>query len=143
MKAGAQSARLPLAGRRVLVSRARKQAGALSSELRDLGARVLEIPFIEIRPPRSFDALDTALRHVDNYDWLVLTSVNGVQALFARLEKLKLGRQALAHLKVAAIGPATKREIEKHGLRVRVVPQEYVAESVVDALHGKVNGQRV
>src|SRR5512138_838987 len=128
MKAGAQSARSPLAGRRVLVSRARKQAGALSGELRKLGARVLEIPFIEIRPPRSFRPLDAALRHLENYDWLVLTSVNGVQALFTRMEKLRPDPAALAHLKLAAIGPATKREIEKHGLRVHVVPQEYVAE---------------
>jgi uroporphyrinogen-III synthase len=143
MKTAAQPARLPLAGRRVIVSRARKQAGALSGELRNLGARVLEIPFIEIRPPRSYRPLDAALGHIGNYDWLVLTSVNGVQALFARLAKLKLSAEWLVPLKLAAIGPATKREIEKHGLRVRVVPQEYVAESVVDALRGKVKGQRV
>ncbi len=143
MSAATKPARFPLAGRRVLVSRARKQAGALSGELRKLGARVLEIPFIEIRPPRTYHPLEAALRHVGNYDWLILTSVNGVQALFARAEKLKLGAQAFAGVRIAAIGPATKREIEKHGLRVGVMPEEYVAESVVDALHGEVKGQRV
>ncbi len=135
--------RLPLAGRRVLVSRARKQAGALSVELRKLGARVLEIPFIEIRPPRSYRPLDEALLRIGNYDWLVLTSSNGVQALFARLERLRLSAEWLTPVKLAAIGPATKREIANHGLRVHVVPREYVAESVVDALHGKVRGKRV
>ncbi len=143
MKAAAQKAPLPLAGKRVLVSRARGQAGALSAKLRELGARVLEIPFIEIRPPRSYRPLDDALRHVTSYDWLILTSVNGVQALFARLQKLRMAPQDLSSLKIAAIGPATRREIEQHGLRVRVMPQEYVAESVVEALRAKVKGKRV
>ena len=71
----------------MLVSRARKQAGALSSALRELGCEVIEIPFIEIRKPTSYQPLDTALRNLASYDWLILTSVNGVEALFARMEK--------------------------------------------------------
>ena len=134
---------LPLAGCRVLVSRARKQAGALSSALRDLGCRVIEIPFIEIRRPRSYAALDTALQNAADYDWLILTSVNGVEALFSRIKQRRLDKVALAHLKVAAIGPATKRAIEENGLMVRVTPKEYVAESVVSALRGRVKGKRV
>src|ERR1700756_2127560 len=74
----------PLQGVRVLVGRARHQAGALSTELRKLGAQVLEIPFIEIRKPRSFHPLDAALKKLTSYDWLILTSVNGVEAMFAR-----------------------------------------------------------
>ncbi len=127
----------------MLVGRARKQAGALSSQLRGLGARVVEIPFIEIRPPRSYRPLDDALRHIGNYDWLILTSVNGVQALVTRMQKLRLAPELLGGVRIAAIGPATRREIEKHGLRVRVMPREYVAESVVDALQGKVKEKRV
>src|SRR5579863_3715427 len=80
----------PLQGVRVLVGRARHQAGALSAELRKLGAQVLEIPFIEIRNPRSFRPLDSALKNLNTYDWLILTSVNGVEAMWARLEKLRL-----------------------------------------------------
>src|ERR1700759_461845 len=76
---------LPLAGCRVLVSRAKQQAGALSSALRELGCEVIEIPFIEIRAPRSYQPLDAALRNLAQYDWLILTSVNGVDALFDRL----------------------------------------------------------
>src|SRR3954469_23181970 len=76
----------PLAGWRVLVSRPKKQAGALSDELRVKGAEVLEIPFIEIRPPRSYRPLNEALRLTTEYDWLILTSVNGVQSFFEQLE---------------------------------------------------------
>ena len=133
----------PLAGCRVLVSRARKQAGALSSQLRELGCGVIEIPFIEIRKPSSYKPLDTALRNLAGYDWLILTSVNGVEALFARLGKLKLNRGALSHLKIAAIGPATKKAIEAHDVHVQVTPKEYVAESVVSALHRRVKGKRI
>jgi uroporphyrinogen-III synthase len=133
----------PLAGCRVLVSRARKQAGALSSQLRELGCGVIEIPFIEIRKPSSYKPLDTALRNLAGYDWLILTSVNGVEALFARLGRLKLNRGALSHLKIAAIGPATKKAIEAHDVHVQVTPKEYVAESVVSALHRRVKGKRI
>jgi uroporphyrinogen-III synthase len=133
----------PLSGCRVLVSRAKKQAGALSSTLKELGCQVIEIPFIEIRKPSSFAALDIVLHNLANYDWLILTSVNGVEALFERMTKYRLDNRALAHLKIAAIGPATKKAIEKHGLKVTVTPKEYVAESVVASLHKRVKGKRV
>lgn len=133
----------PLAGQRVLVGRARKQAGALSEGLRELGAEVLEIPFIEIRPPRSYQPLDKALRNLAEYDWLILTSVNGVDAFWERVRKLRLNRRKLGHLKIAAIGPATKKAIESRGLNVDVVPEEYVAESVVRSLRDQVVGTRI
>jgi uroporphyrinogen-III synthase len=155
---------------RVLVGRARHQAGALSVELRKLGAQVIEIPFIEIRKPRSFQPLDSALKNLGTYDWMILTSVNGVEAMWARIEKLQISidrhqksseregheftraangdfrKRASApegHLRVAAIGPATKKAIEQRGLKVDVVPKEYVAESVVRSLKSKVKGKRV
>jgi uroporphyrinogen-III synthase len=133
----------PLAGCRVLVSRARKQAGALSSTLKAMGCEVIEIPFIEIRKPSSYKPLDTALRNIAEYDWLILTSVNGVTAMIERMAKRRVDKAALAHLKVAAIGPATKSSIEKHGLAVTATPKEYVAESVVNMLQTKVKGKRV
>jgi uroporphyrinogen-III synthase len=133
----------PLHGIRVLVGRARHQAGALSVQLRKLGANVLEIPFIEIRKPRSFKPLDSTLRNLASYDWLILTSVNGVEAMWERLGKLGLTKKSLGHLKIAAIGPATKKSIEKRGSRVDVMPEEYVAESVVKSLREQVNGKRV
>jgi uroporphyrinogen-III synthase len=154
----------PLAGVRVLVGRARHQAGALSTELRKLGATVIEIPFIEIRKPRSFKALDSALKNLRDYDWLILTSVNGVEAMWERMDKLKINLKnaregheftravkarkqnpgsAAAGLHIAAIGPATKKAIEQRGAKVDVVPEEYVAESVVQSLRRQVKGKRL
>jgi uroporphyrinogen-III synthase len=134
---------LPLAGLRIVVGRARHQASALSSGLRELGAEVIEIPFIEIRKPRSYQPLDTALKNLQDYDWLILTSVNGADALWKRIRKLRLTKRHFKHLKVAAIGPATKKAIEKRGIKVNVVPEEYVAESVVESLRDQVAGKRV
>jgi uroporphyrinogen-III synthase len=133
----------PLRGTRILVGRARHQAGSLSSSLRSLGARVIEIPFIEIRKPSSFAPMDEALKNLNRYDWLILTSANGVEAMWQRLRRLRIARREMNHLQIAAIGPATKRAIVKHGLQVKMVPEEYVAESVVKGLKDKVNGKRV
>ena len=127
----------------MLVGRARHQASALSAGLKELGAEVIEIPFIEIRPARSYKPFDSALKKISRYDWLILTSVNGVEALEARLQSLKMSPQALAKLNIAAIGPSTRAAVEKLGLKVQIVPKQYVAESVVESLRGKVDGKRV
>jgi uroporphyrinogen-III synthase len=142
-KQSAGRPRRPLKDVRVLVGRARHQAGALSKELRKLGATVIEIPFIEIRKPRSFKPLDSALKNLGAYDWLILTSMNGVESMWERLAKLRLPKTNLKHLRIAAIGPATKRAIEQRGGKVDVVPKEYVAESVVRSLRRRVKGKRV
>src|SRR5271170_611810 len=133
----------PLAGTRILVGRARHQAGSLSASLRGLGASVIEIPFIEIRKPQSYGSLDDALKNIKTYDWLILTSANGVEAMWERVRKLRITRKNLEHLQIAAIGPATKAAIVKHGLKVKMVPEEYVAESVVKGLRDKAKGKRV
>ena len=133
----------PLTACRILVGRARHQASALSSQLRKLGAVVIEIPFLEIRKPRSFRPLDYALNDIFAYDWLILTSVNGVDAMWQRMDKLGVTRRSLRHLQVAAIGPATSKAIEKRGVKVNLVPEEYVAESVVESLRSQVAGKRI
>jgi uroporphyrinogen-III synthase len=133
----------PLAGVRVLVGRARQQASVLSVGLKALGAEVIEIPFIEIRKLRSYAAFDAALKQIAKYDWLILTSVNGVDALAERLRRRRIAMATLQHLQIAAIGPATRGGIGKLGLKVAVVPPRYIAESVVESLRGKVEGKRV
>jgi uroporphyrinogen-III synthase len=133
----------PLEGWRILVSRAREQAGALSEGLRALGAEIYEIPFIEIRPPRSYKSLDESLKLVSEYEWLVLTSVNGVRAMFDRMALLNISKRVLAHLNIAAIGQATRAAVEREGLKVAITPKEYVAESIVESLSDKVRGKRV
>lgn len=134
---------LPLAGKRIVITRAYHQAAAMARELQALGATVISIPTIEIRPPQSFQPLDKALGKVQKYDWLIVTSVNGVQALKKRLDKAGVSPSALRHLSIAAIGPATRDEILALGLTVKVMPGEYVAESVVAALREQVKGKSV
>ena len=108
----------------MLVGRAKHQAGALSAELRKRGAEVLEIPFIEIRKPKSFKPLDAALKSLGTYDWLILTSVNGVEAMWERMSKLRLNKTLCSPmLRIAAIGPATKKAIEQRGDESRRRPQ--------------------
>lgn len=112
---------LPLAGRRVLVTRAKTQAGTLSAKLRSLGADVIELPVID------FEALDFEAPDWASYDWAIFTSANAVEFFFRRA-------QAAAGPKLCAIGPATAAALEALGLKPAVVPDEYIAESVVAVL---------
>jgi uroporphyrinogen-III synthase len=128
----------PLGGWRVLITRASGQAFALAEPLRQRGADVLEVPTIEIHGTGSYAALDHALLKIDHYDTLILTSVNGVEALFARYNRMGLPIADMQHLLVVAIGPATARAIQSEGVGVSLVPEKYVAESVVEALRGKL-----
>jgi uroporphyrinogen-III synthase len=132
-----------LAGLRILVGRTHHQASALSTGLKELGAEVIEIPFIEIRPPKSYKPLDSALQRIGDHDWLILTSVNGVEALAGRMKRLRIQPEKLKQLSIAAIGPATSNAVEELGLKVKVIPKQYVAESVVESLRGKVEEKRV
>ncbi len=134
---------LPLAGKTILVTRARHQAGKLSEELRARGATVVEIPAIEIVPPESYAELDGALRNLSQYQWLIVTSANGVEALRGRMERLEVDAGALGHLRIAAVGSATAQALEDLGLKVAVTPKEYVAESLVEALGEQARGKRV
>ena len=137
--------RRPLFGRRVVVTRARAQAGELSRALEALGAEVFEFPTIEIQPPEDFGLLDEAIRGLDSFDWVVFTSVNGVEAFVERLGRHGLDLRAVPRqAKVAAIGPATAGRVEEAGLRVDVTPEEYRAEALIEALEGdSLEGKRV
>jgi uroporphyrinogen-III synthase len=127
-----------LIGWRILVTRASKQAFGLSEPLRELGATVIEIPTIQIRSTGSYDPLDHALLKIDHYDTLILTSVNGVEVLFERYNSMGLPVENMKHLLVVAIGPATAAAIQSEGLSVSLVPEKYVAESVIEALREKI-----
>ena len=97
---------LPLAGRRVLVTRAAHQAGKLSNELRARGAEPVEVPVLEVCPPESYEPLDRALRQLGSYDWLILTSANTVQAIAERAAALGLVFAPLDSVKIAVVGTA-------------------------------------
>lgn len=134
---------LPLAGRRILVTRAAHQAGKLSEGLRAQGAEPVEVPVVEIQLPASFDALDKALRQFDRYDWLILTSANTVRALAERAAALGLALAQPTGLQVAAVGEATADAARKAGFRVAFVPEAYKAESLVEGMSDQVTGKRV
>jgi len=131
---------LPLAGRRVLVTRAAHQASKLSQGLLALGAEPVEVPVIEIRPPASFKPLDAALRQLDSYHWLILTSANVVRVLQELSATLGISLSRRASLHVAAVGSATAKAAIDAGIKVDFIPESYVAESLVEGLLGKVNG---
>jgi len=140
---------LPLASRRVLVTRAIHQAGKLSEGLRALGAEPVEVPVLEIRPPESFAALDEALGRLDagrdsqRFDWLILTSANTVAAVVERCRVLGLDVSEMKQLRVAAVGSATAEAARKADFRVTVVPESYNSEGVVAALGNSILGKRV
>lgn len=124
----------PLAGKRIVVTRASHQAGQLSAELVKLGAKVIEIPAIEILPPASFEPLDAALGNLGLYQWLIVTSTNTVRTIQDRCAALNLAPASFSHLKIVAIGASTARALDEAGLVVSVTPKEYVAESLLGAL---------
>ncbi len=134
---------LLLAGKRVLVTRALHQTGKLSDGLRALGAEPVEVPVLEIRTPVSFAPLDAALRRLNDYDWLVLTSANSVRALVTRAAALGIALPEPGSIKVASVGDATAHATRDAGLRVTFVPVTYVAESLVEGLVGGLQGQRI
>jgi uroporphyrinogen-III synthase len=149
----------PLQGKRILVTRAREQAGALSDRLRELGAIPVEFPTIHIVPPENWALLDDALRRLcacsppiyrgeflihrgtseareaqSYYAWLVFTSANGVNICFDRLNTLAYNAQDIGNVRVAAIGPATAQALRRYGVKPDLVPGEYIAEGVAAAL---------
>ncbi|MFN0167865.1 MAG: uroporphyrinogen-III C-methyltransferase [Bryobacteraceae bacterium] len=125
--------RLPLFGRQIVVTRAQGQAESLSGRLTALGASVIEIPAIEIRPALDYAVLDEALRRLDRFDWLVFTSANGVRHFLDRLDRSPSDLRAI-RAKICAIGPATRSALESLHLKVDVTGKEYVAESLLEAM---------
>lgn len=121
----------PLAGKRIVVTRTRKQAGALSDQLRDLGAEVIELPTIRIEPPRDLRAFAELVQDAHTYDWIVFTSPNGVSAFFEMFYKLYDDAREIGGVRIAAIGPATAQRVRDFHLKVDLQPEEFVAEAVV------------
>lgn len=137
--------RRPLFGRRIVVTRSRSQASDLSRRLAAHGAEVLEAPTIRIDPPPDWRAVDDALREVGAWDWLVLTSANGVRAMWDRLVALGHDARHLAGVKIAAIGQATDEALQQCGLRADRLPERFTSEALADALctAGKVSDRRI
>ena len=124
-------AKRPLAGKRIVVTRTRKQAGALSDRLRDLGADVIELPTIRIEPPSDLRAFAELVQDAHGYDWIVFTSPNGVSAFFEMFYKLYDDARDLGAARIATIGPATAQRVRDFHLKVDLQPADFVAEAVV------------
>ena len=133
----------PLFGKRVLVTRSREQASVLSRLLEQSGAEPVELPTIEFQPSAD-GLLETAIRNLASYDWIVFTSANGVKVFMARLDELGLDARAIGRARICAIGPATTDELRRHNLRPDFVPREFVAEAVAEGLISLgVEGKRI
>jgi uroporphyrinogen III methyltransferase/synthase len=134
----------PLLGKRIVVTRARAQASDLIERLSLLGAECLQCPTIEVASPDSWELLDRAIADLDQYHWIVFTSVNGVRFFFERLFQQGRDARSLGHLQTAAIGPATAEQLRRFGLNTDILPKTYQAESVVEAFaQVPVKGQNV
>lgn len=134
----------PLFGKRILVTRAREQASALTRRLQELGAEAIEFPVIKIAPPPDgYGALDRAIGRLADYQWLVFTSVNGVQAFRDRLAHAGRDSRALGGVKVAAVGPATADSLGAMGIRADFVPASFTGEDVAREFPADVAGARV
>lgn len=133
----------PLYGRTVLITRARAQAGSLKKILLQRGARVLEFPAIEIVPPESWGPLDRSLAKLQEYHWVVFTSVNGVENVFERIHRMGKDSRIFAKTKIAAIGQMTEAALKEHGLRVDLRPERYTSEALAEKLEqsGEVAGR--
>lgn len=124
----------PLFGKRVLMTRAKEQAGELASLLAGYGAEALEAPTIKIVPPLDWALIDQALCKLETYHWIMFTSVNGVDRFMTRLWAKGLDSRCLAGRQLCCIGPRTAQELEKYGVKADLIPTDYQAEGVLDAL---------
>ena len=137
--------RPPLAGVRIVVTRAKAQAAEMVARLESLGAEAVEVPTIAIAPPEDPGPLDAACDRIGTFDWVVFTSVNAVARVVQHLRDRAGGVHGLRHVRLCAVGAATADALAGHGLRVDLVPDEYRAEGVIRTLRGQgdLTGVRV
>ena len=133
-----------LFGKKILVTRTRKQASKLTKQLENFGADVLEFPTIKISPPSdNFESMDAAIKNLKTFDWIIFTSANGVEKFFARLKFFNLDARIFGNAKVAAIGSATAERLSDFGIIADLVPKEFRAEGLIDALKDKISGKKI
>jgi uroporphyrinogen III methyltransferase/synthase len=137
--------RRPLSGRRIVVTRARAQASEFAAALEALGAEVVQFPVIRIASAADPEPLRRAAAQAGTFDWIVFTSANGVERFWYALAEQKCDARTLGGVRVCAIGPATAAELERRGVTPDLVPDEFVAESAVQALlaAAPVHGARI
>jgi uroporphyrinogen III methyltransferase/synthase len=133
-----------LAGKRILITRAREQSGAFAAQLEKLGAEVIAFPTIEIVPPRHWEDVDRAMDRLNSYDWIIFTSANGVTFFWQRANERGRNLRLPSSLKVCAIGPATADRLKKKRVSVHSIPKEFIAESILEGFEKMaIQGKRI
>jgi uroporphyrinogen III methyltransferase/synthase len=134
----------PLAGKKIVVTRAGAQAYGLVEQIEKAGGEVIELPTIEIQPPESFAAFDAAVKSIEQYDWLIFTSVNSIAPFLERLRVCGKTVESVHSLQVGAIGPETAKRLASAGITASLVPERYQAEGILDAVKPEaMKGKRV
>ncbi len=134
---------LPLTGKTILVTRSVGQSSQFSDRLMALGATVIEMPTLEIGPPSSWEALDNAIAHLSDFDWLILTSTNGIDYFFERLIAQGKDTRALAGVKIAVVGEKTAHSLKQRSLQADFIPSNFIADSLVENFPEKLDGKKV
>lgn len=128
----------PLFGRRIVVTRTRRQAGELSKQLADLGADVLELPVIRTEPPTELRAFAELVKDAHTYQWIVFTSPNGVDVFFEWFYKLYQDARSIGGARIAAVGPGTAARVKAYHLNVDLMPEKHVAEALAETFKKEV-----
>jgi len=134
---------LPLTGKTILVTRSASQSQTFTNLLQNEGAKVIEMPALEIRPPSSWQLLDDAIAHLEDFDWLILTSSNGVKYFCDRLTRLNKDWRELSHLKIAVVGKKTAATLKKYHLNPDLIPPNFIADSLVEAFPESLPGKQI
>jgi len=136
-------ANLPLFGKTILITRAAGQSSKFSDRLQQEGATVIEMPALVITPPSTWEPLDNALSNISNFNWLILTSSNGVNYFFDRLTAKGKDSRDLAELKIAVVGKKTAASLKERSLEPDFIPPNFVADSLVANFPGNLEGSKI
>ncbi|RMG43677.1 MAG: uroporphyrinogen-III synthase [Candidatus Dadabacteria bacterium] len=132
----------PLTGRRVMITRPVHQANGLAAEIKSLGGRAIVSPAINLVPPDDWQPVDRTIRNLKDFDWLIFTSANGVSFFCERARELGVDYLQAKNVKIAAIGPATAKELKKRWRAPDVIPERYISDDIAFAL-GEVSGKKI
>lgn len=134
---------LPLTGKTILVTRSAEQSNKFTGLLLEQGATVYEMPALEIFPPSSWEKLDQALANLQDFDWLILTSANGVEYFFQRLAAFGKDARSLAGVKIAVVGKKTAAILKQQGVQPDFIPPDFVADSLVEHFPEPLKGKKI
>ena len=137
------SSTLPLAGKTVLITRSVGQSSQFTKMIAAAGANAIEMPALEIGPPSSWEDLDNAIANISEFDWLILTSSNGIKYFFERLIALEKDVRTLANLKIAVVGEKTAQTLKNHSLQPDFIPPNFIADSLIENFPEQLAGKRV